>query len=51
MKERKVEIPVDYQVREMLKVGKGNLTWDVYLTYLKQQYEKDTKNGLRFGKK
>lgn len=33
---RKVEIPVDPNVREYLRKGKGDLTWDEYLTSLKK---------------
>lgn len=50
MKERKVEIPVDYDVKELLKRGKGNMTWDEYMIELKKTYESAKELGLEFGK-
>lgn len=51
MGERKVEIPVDFDVKELLKSGKGNLTWDQYLLRLKQQADAMERNAKKFGGK
>lgn len=45
MGNRKVEIPVDYTVKEYLRKGKGDLTWDQYLTLLKRTADSMEKAG------
>lgn len=47
---RKVDIPVDPDVRELLRSGKGNQTWDEYLVILKKQYDEALKTAKRFKK-
>lgn len=50
MAERKVEIPVDYDVKELLRTGKGTQTWDQYLTDLKKQADDVLKSSKRIVK-
>jgi len=47
MGERKVEIPVDFKVKELLRSGKGNQTWDQYLLDLKKQADEMVKSSKR----
>jgi len=44
---RKVEIPVDYDVKELLRIGKGTMTWDQYLLDLKKQADEVIKSSKR----
>lgn len=47
MAERKVEISVDYDVKELLRSGKGTQTWDQYLIALKKQADEMIKSSKR----
>lgn len=50
MGERKVEIPVDFHVKELLRSGKGDQTWDQYLLDLKKQADEVLKSSKRIVK-
>jgi len=50
MGERKVEIPVDFVVKELLRSGKGDQTWDQYLLDLKKQADSFYKASKRIVK-
>jgi hypothetical protein len=50
MGQRKVEIPVDFDVKELLKAGKGEMTWDEYLLDLKREADKVINTSKRFGR-
>lgn len=50
MRERKVDIPVYNDVREMLRKDKGSQTWDEYLIDLKKQADAAMKAAKRLAK-